>query len=185
MRVVSTVKSWLENYYDDFAEDESLQVALKDFVTKMVPTVGAPAAQLLSTLQKRQEQTPPVSSDAPASPSSLVDLQLSWETVDELEVARQICLLEFKIYSSILAKETLNLNWSKHKERSPNVLALIEQFNRVRFSLSLPFPFHSPPFLIFTRVDVALGDNHDCQAAEIVGESHSVEQIHHPCSSSI
>lgn len=127
-RVIGVVKAWIETYSDDFFGDDSLKDSLVQFIEKMMKSVNS-ASQLKSILQKRLEKhkaNPVYKMEIPA-----VQLNSKWLDMDEHVVAQQICLLEFRIYSSITAKETLNNNWQKHKEHSPNVLALIEQFNRV------------------------------------------------------
>ena len=95
----------------------------------MTNVLEAPAQQLSNILQKRVEKHRATSFVDNISVIHSIDT--CWLTMDEKKVAEQICFLEFRLYSAITAKETLNQNWSKHKEKSPNVLALIEQFNRV------------------------------------------------------
>lgn len=50
-----------------------------------------------------------------------------------LEVARQLTLLESNYFVQIQPRECLNQCWSKDKANAPNMLALIERFNMVRF----------------------------------------------------
>ncbi len=59
---------------------------------------------------------------------------LQW---DELEVAKQLTLIEFEIFSKIQAIELMDLAWSKPKlkYKSPNVIDLINRANKV---LQLP-----------------------------------------------
>ena len=140
LRVVGTIKSWLETFFDDFSDDQSLQDALKDFLQTIIPVMGQPAQQILTLLQKGGNRN--VSEESSIAPKENINFDdLHFEDLDENEIANQLCMREFKIYSAILVNEILNLNWSKHKERSPNVLALIEQFNRV-------FPFSLSPFFL-------------------------------------
>ena len=128
-RVIGVVKAWIENYTDDFWDDNTLLEELKNFIVKMTNVLEAPAQQLSNILQKRVEKHRATSFVDNISVIHSIDT--CWLTMDEKKVAEQICFLEFRLYSAITAKETLNQNWSKHKEKSPNVLALIEQFNRV------------------------------------------------------
>ena len=132
LRVVGVVKAWIESYTDDFIDDESLNMALVDLINKMGKTMEAPSAQLNHILQKRLDKRSSKCLSAPKVEVTLGSQNgFDWLQMDETEVAQQICVLEFAIYRAISAKETLNLNWSKNKERSPNVLSMIEQFNRV------------------------------------------------------
>lgn len=58
---------------------------------------------------------------------------LSFISIDEEELARQLCLGDFEVYSRIRPPELLNLAWSvkKLQHRAPNVLALIDRFNKI------------------------------------------------------
>eukprot|EP00300_Choanocystis_sp_HF-7_P009228 c16327_g1_i2.p1 GENE.c16327_g1_i2~~c16327_g1_i2.p1 ORF type:complete len:314 (+),score=47.62 c16327_g1_i2:463-1404(+) len=69
----------------------------------------------------------------PKVPKSICSPVLSWLDIDEEELARQLCLLDFVDYSAIRPVELLGLAWSKpHKRhRSPNVLRAILRFNIV------------------------------------------------------
>ena len=62
-----------------------------------------------------------------------LSLSLKLLEYDEHEFARQLCLLEFNIFSRIQSTEFMGQAWSKPKEshRSPNILALIEDFNNI------------------------------------------------------
>ena len=106
----------------------------------MGQTLEAPAAQLNNILQKRFDKH---LKDTPDPLPQVTEVpNYNWIEMDETEVAQQICILEFSFYRSISAKETLNLNWSKHKERSPNVLEMIEQFNMVGHQITFFFPLY-------------------------------------------
>jgi len=50
-----------------------------------------------------------------------------------LEVARQLSLIDYKVFSTIQAKEFLNQAWSKEalRARSPNLRAMIKRSNDV------------------------------------------------------
>jgi len=72
-----------------------------------------------------------------------VKLNAGWLDVDGQVVAHQMCLFEFRLFSAISPKEILNQNWQKHKEKSPNVLAYIDQFNKtarwVQYAIVKPY----------------------------------------------
>lgn len=55
-------------------------------------------------------------------------------TVSPVELARQLTLLEYEMYHCIQAKECLDQNWNKKgkETKSPNILNLIHQFNKVQ-----------------------------------------------------
>jgi hypothetical protein len=53
---------------------------------------------------------------------------------DPVELARQLCLLDFEIYSVIGRSELLNQNWEKpdRAKLSPNITEMIKNTNSVR-----------------------------------------------------
>jgi len=59
--------------------------------------------------------------------------RLELTDLDEEEIARQLCLIEFNLYSSIKPSELFNLAWSKPqlKHRSMNVLKMIDRSTKV------------------------------------------------------
>jgi len=56
LRVVGVVKAWIENYSDDFFDDDTLNDELVQLINKMGKSLGAPALQLNNILQKRLEK---------------------------------------------------------------------------------------------------------------------------------
>lgn len=76
-------------------------------------------------------------------------LNITFLDIHPIEIARQLTIIEWNIYKSILPSECTGLAWSKKNaaERAPNVLAMINRFNVVR--ISRPFPFLYLPFLLF------------------------------------
>ncbi len=71
--------------------------------------------------------------------------------VSPVEIARQLTLLDHKIYSSIQPKEFLNQAWSKEalKDRAPNLRGLIRRSNDVGIFFVFVFVFC---FLFFVFV---------------------------------
>ena len=56
------------------------------------------------------------------------------DDIHPLEFARQMALVDHALYRAIQPGEVLHMNWTKDAtkhERAPNVLKMIEQFNRV------------------------------------------------------
>jgi len=50
-----------------------------------------------------------------------------------LEVARQLTLIEAELFRNIRPRECLNQAWNKDPDRAPNILAMIDRFNMVRY----------------------------------------------------
>ena len=71
-----------------------------------------------------------------------------------MEFAKHLTLVEMDLYAAISPKECLNLAWSKKKDEAPNVLGIIEQFNRVRIGASFLFQFMSQ-FLLNVFTDLS------------------------------
>lgn len=82
----------------------------------------------------------PVPHPPPMLPAALTKKSVPAEQIPFLEwpmkeLARQICIIDFEIFSKIQPKECLNQSWTKEsrKEKAPNIYRLIQWFN----SLSL------------------------------------------------
>ena len=110
--------------------DTNLKNELSKLIAKLSRVAPTPAQQLKKILDKQFEKYREKKSLIGIEPIQN-DLTLSWLNMDETIVAQQMSLYEFNIFASVATKETLNLNWSKRKELAPNVLALIDQFNKV------------------------------------------------------
>jgi len=69
----------------------------------------------------------------PIVPKNVFSPNLTWEDVDEEELARQLTLIEFEYIYKIRTPEFLHQSWSrpKLKHRSPHILSMIRRFNVV------------------------------------------------------
>eukprot|EP01103_Thecamoeba_quadrilineata_P003225 TRINITY_DN13025_c0_g1_i1.p1 TRINITY_DN13025_c0_g1~~TRINITY_DN13025_c0_g1_i1.p1 ORF type:complete len:285 (-),score=35.04 TRINITY_DN13025_c0_g1_i1:197-1051(-) len=78
--------------------------------------------------QETQEEKENQPSPVPKLPSAA---SLSFLDMDPAEVARQICLIDQRIYRSITLREFLNQSWNKDQREitAPNITASIRQFN--------------------------------------------------------
>ena len=139
MRVISTLKAWLEEHWKfDFENNPPLQNALLDFMKELQgPTWGARAAQINSLIQRVSEPQKSV------IPYKLPDSHSYEENFDAsnlfvrigdftaVEFARQLSIFNFRLYEKIAPCELLNQCWNKEnkEERAPNVIRLIRQFN--------------------------------------------------------
>lgn len=61
--------------------------------------------------------------------------------LDVVEIARQLTIIEWKMYKLIQEKELLGLAWQKKdsEKRSPNLLNFISRFNQVTNFRSVDF----------------------------------------------
>ncbi|KAI8387507.1 ras guanine nucleotide exchange factor domain-containing protein [Blakeslea trispora] len=119
LRVFNIMKNWLENYYID--EDERLLGRFEYFAnTNIRDTSSLAANQLLKLIKKRVELSSTgemkkivpnaVSGPDPIFPKNITNFQLL--DIDPLEMARQLSVLDFKLYSSIRPIELLGKAWS-------------------------------------------------------------------------
>lgn len=117
------VKSQMEEFVaKELSNTENLQI----FASAITKALSSPKA----SDQVHISEKPP----APLLPKNLgPDQGLTFFVVEELEVARQLTLLTYDIYSKIRPEEFFNQNWSKEKTKhlSPNLNNLVKLFNDV------------------------------------------------------
>ncbi|KAL1921320.1 uncharacterized protein VTP21DRAFT_11036 [Calcarisporiella thermophila] len=143
LRVFNVLKNWLENYFMD-AEDIRYLPALKEFALKtMQQHMSMPASQLIKLIDKRISQPDAcgirkmvanASINIPLSilPRNLQRIKL--EDLDNLEIARQLTLMDARLFNRINPVECLNKIWSAEDSTgniAENVKALIEQSNQM------------------------------------------------------
>ncbi|CAM0140420.1 unnamed protein product [Umbelopsis sp. WA50703] len=142
LRVFNVLKNWIETYFID--EDCMALQRLQRFANDtMRDTLSFSADQLDKLIKKRQETDDQgglrkmvlnlgVQAPAPIVPKNMKRLKLL--DIDSLELARQLTILDFKLYSSIRPIECLNKAWSKDDARGDiavNVKSSIEFCNQV------------------------------------------------------
>eukprot|EP01156_Anaeramoeba_ignava_P002039 Anaeramoba_ignava/a217381_69.p1 GENE.a217381_69~~a217381_69.p1 ORF type:complete len:764 (-),score=277.08 a217381_69:108-2399(-) len=148
LRVCNVIKNWIEKHYSDF--QTKLKKEMLDFIENTIATDGHVSLSnqlknlLLSgpktTVQIKQSgnnvksfEDQKLTAPEPKVPKNIFSPTLSLFDVDEEEIARQLTIREFSIYSAIKPPELLNQAWSKakYKHRATNVLMLINRFNEV------------------------------------------------------
>ncbi|KAJ3450658.1 ras guanine nucleotide exchange factor i-related [Anaeramoeba flamelloides] len=139
LRTVSLLKTWLENHFSDFNEgllsevDRFIQTELRGslrklFTEKLLKQINSRIP--MNTFQKITPSEPP---PEPKVPKNIFSKNLKLFDIDEIEIARQITLIDFEIFSQIKPAELLNCAWSKDKlkHRAKNVLHFILRFNQL------------------------------------------------------
>lgn len=144
------MKSWLENYGTDSAEDIHTERLIYNFATVSPydDFFNAPMDQLLRLVRMREDgekslrkvtpsrhrETP-----APSLPKSLKNLKFL--ELDPLEIARQLTIMEASMWGKIQPVECLKKAWSDKTEDgnlandfSPNIKAMIAMTNQVSIS---------------------------------------------------
>eukprot|EP00033_Pygsuia_biforma_P003660 GCRY01004008.1.p1 GENE.GCRY01004008.1~~GCRY01004008.1.p1 ORF type:complete len:1016 (+),score=234.23 GCRY01004008.1:232-3279(+) len=139
LRVFNVLKVWISEFYEDF--DDALLTKLNNFIEEVIVGDGHLqfATQLRKALAKGVDINRKVKhmfSEPPPKPilPKISAQRLKLEDIDVVEIARQMTLAEFDLYTAIKASELVNLAWEKPSERfrCPNVLRMIERFNEVQ-----------------------------------------------------
>eukprot|EP01112_Ceratiomyxa_fruticulosa_P003017 TRINITY_DN13423_c0_g1_i2.p1 TRINITY_DN13423_c0_g1~~TRINITY_DN13423_c0_g1_i2.p1 ORF type:complete len:698 (+),score=159.41 TRINITY_DN13423_c0_g1_i2:79-2172(+) len=133
LRVANVLKMWLDKHFHDFEKDQELLNQVDLFIiNQLMVDKEAVAMNLKKLLTNRKVKLELSWSDeAPSTintrPESLfIDF-------DPTEVARQLTLIEEKIFKSIELKECLGQAWNKadKDELAPNIVTMIRRFNLV------------------------------------------------------
>lgn len=161
MRVSNFIRTWLEDHFEDFTENDSaLLRQLNEFMDSQMNVTDDNLAQLLrKTISKKQEGKDKVVVKMTGNPPATLmtdrwsDSETRLVDINPIEIARQLSLIDYKIFSSIQPKEFLNQAWSKEalKARAPNVRAMIKRSNDVRLRVLSCFlgGWCSHPFFFF------------------------------------
>jgi hypothetical protein len=142
LRVAAVIKTWMERNFVDI--DNRVAGRIREFITDQLPADGhADLARLLGgVLQRRLAERTARNrfiQSIPVTDMSVPEGQLSpvalFLALNESEIARQLTLIEFKIFEAIEPTELLNLSWNKPelKHRAPNILDMISRGNRLSF----------------------------------------------------
>ncbi|KAN0031401.1 hypothetical protein ACTFIV_005265 [Dictyostelium citrinum] len=143
LRVANVIRTWIKDYFSDF--NDKLIQNVKSLYENMKQSGNMSHAKILSeSLNAKikgmvgvddQKRAPTFTSPAPEPkvPKNIWSQTLDIFSVDEEEIARQLTLMDFEIFSAIKSTELLNQSWNKPKlrHRSPNVLTLINRFNEI------------------------------------------------------
>lgn len=140
-RVFNVLKSWLESHFHEGENDAFVQ-RIKDFATdEMVhsPAMATPANLLLRIIERRSgkgEQMKitmvmPSSAPPPILPKNF--RKIKFLDIDPLEMARQLTLMDSRLYNRIRPAECLGKAWSRENgiEIAKGVRDVISANNRV------------------------------------------------------
>lgn len=146
-RVVNILKTWIEHYWMESTDAESLQLLerinafAKNTVTNAKIPGGAPLATVIEQRVKGQDTsakklvlTLTGNAPTPILPKNMK--KLKFDIIDPLEFARQLTIVESRLYGKIKPVECLEKIWEKKDNddtggRAPNVRALILHSNQV------------------------------------------------------
>ncbi|UNI19677.1 cell division cycle- protein [Purpureocillium takamizusanense] len=146
-RVVNILKSWLDNFWMEEHNEESKQL-IRDVYTFARDTVKSTetpgSGPLMAVLDqrlsgkeagaRRMVQTVNQSAPTPIVPKNMK--KLKFLDIDVTEFARQLTIIESRLYGKIKAAECLNKTWQKkvgegEPDAAPNVKALILHSNQM------------------------------------------------------
>lgn len=145
-RVVNILKSWFENYWmesDDEASTKLLQ-RVYAFAKDSVATTKTPGSgPLMAVIEQRlkgdsmaKRLVLTIANSAPSSITPKNLKKLKFLDIDALEFARQLTIIESRLYGKIKPTECLNKTWQKkvtseEPDPAPNVKALILHSNQL------------------------------------------------------
>ena len=146
-RVVNILKGWFDNYWMEEQNEDSHELLrrvysfAKDSVAKTATLGSAP---LMASIERRMRGQDPnakglvptqaTSIPAPIMPKNMK--KLKFLDIDATEFARQLTIVESRLYGRIKPTECLNKQWQKKvapedNEPAPNVKALILHSNQL------------------------------------------------------
>ncbi|KAI8364223.1 ras guanine nucleotide exchange factor domain-containing protein [Blakeslea trispora] len=144
LRVFNIIKSWLETYFNE-EEDRHILISINHFTETVISdTMKFGAEQLTKLIKKRMmsEESGQIRKmklnfrtgemPVPILPKNMKHIKLL--EVDPLELARQLTVMDFKLYNRIKPVECLDKNWGKADLGdyiAVNIKASIEHSNQV------------------------------------------------------
>ncbi|KAI9695714.1 MAG: hypothetical protein M1836_006080 [Candelina mexicana] len=147
MRVVNILKGWFDNYWMEGNDEASKQLIrrVQSFAKDSVATTSTPGSGSLMTAveqrlrgqetnAKRLVLTLNTNTPTPIMPKNMK--KLKFLDIDATEFARQLTIIESRLYAKIKPTECLNKTWQKkvlegQAEPAPNVKALILHSNQL------------------------------------------------------
>ncbi|CAH0043961.1 unnamed protein product [Clonostachys solani] len=147
-RVVNILKSWFDNFWMEEFNEESKQLIrdVSSFASDTVKSTETPgSAPLIAVLTQRLSGKEPIqrkgmiqtlnqNTPTPIIPKNMK--KLKFLDIDVTEFARQLTIIESRLYGKIKPAECLNKTWQKkvpegEPDLAPNVKALILHSNQM------------------------------------------------------
>ncbi|KAL4920379.1 ras guanine nucleotide exchange factor domain-containing protein [Aspergillus aurantiobrunneus] len=140
LRVVNVLNQWLDGFWAERggAETHKNLLTLQLFASHITAgeTSAGAVQQLLEIIRCRLQGVERVKASQPSvvltPPKPILPRKLNklqFLKVDAMEIARQLTLMEWAMFSKIPGKELLDKNWQK--EESSNIRGLIRFFNQL------------------------------------------------------
>ncbi|KKZ64626.1 hypothetical protein EMCG_09455 [[Emmonsia] crescens] len=147
IRVVNIMKNWFDNYWMEPNDDANMRLLQRvyAFVKDSVGKTKTPGSQQLLTLVEQRMRgqdssakrlVPTISGNAPPSILPKNMKKLKFLDIDPMEFARQLSIIESRLYAKIKPTECLNKTWQKklgpdEPDPAANVKALILHSNQL------------------------------------------------------
>ncbi|KAG2185995.1 hypothetical protein INT43_002433 [Umbelopsis isabellina] len=142
LRVFNVIKTWLENFYNE-EEDQHIISRIMEFAEVTIrESMQFAAEQLIKLVKKRMDTddnsqfrkmilTLGSTAPPPILPKNMKRIRLL--DVDPLEIARQLTVMDSRLYIKIKPVECLDKNWGKEdsENMAANVKASIEYSNQI------------------------------------------------------
>ncbi|GAA5880559.1 hypothetical protein JCM3774_002009 [Rhodotorula dairenensis] len=136
-RVTNLLKAWVREYMDQEDLDRALLNRIREFALTTMTEKGQ-ALQICKSVDERMQGAArrPIGNLAPGPlPSPIVPRnlkKLKLVDLDTLELARQLTIMDSRLFQRITAQECLSKAWPKQfATDAPNVSAMIEMSNAV------------------------------------------------------
>ncbi|KAJ5963407.1 Guanine-nucleotide dissociation stimulator CDC25 [Penicillium vulpinum] len=145
LRVIYVLNQWLEHFWSEpkgIDTDRNLRI-LESFAKRATDVTETSATQQLLTIIRRRlagldcKRRPLSSTSAPPKPILPRKLEkLQFLKIDAKEIARQLTIMEARVFDKVQRDEFLNKNWEIKEspstpELAPNVRALIRYSNQL------------------------------------------------------
>ncbi|BGP55990.1 cell division cycle-related protein [Rhodotorula sphaerocarpa] len=136
-RVTNLLKAWVREYMDAEDLDRDLLERIRQFALTTMTEKGQ-ALQICKSVDERMQGAArrPIGNLAPGSfpppivPRNLKKLRLM--DIEPLELARQLTIMDSRLFQRITAQECLSKAWSKQfNTDAPNITAMIDMSNAV------------------------------------------------------
>jgi hypothetical protein len=150
VRIINVIKKWIELQLSDFVADPTLVAMLQGFVSVLKQTGGTEAIWAsnlqIALIQSEDEKENPsvvVTSEEdkppkPILPKNMIVRLMQFLDVNPLEMARQLTLIDSCALCKVPFDEYEHKKWSSEgsKKLAPNLLEIIERFNKTSFWIS-------------------------------------------------
>eukprot|EP00736_Rhodelphis_marinus_P002576 Rmarinus@m.16880 len=144
-QVISAVQMWLATAFaEDFEKNAEMLTQLEEFVITLraerSPMYASAVETLVHRLKRGLHSTVVVNAGMThiggRPPKSLMPRHMNHLfDVEPLEIARQLTLLDFELFSKINVAEFVDLKFAKADKatQSPNIVAMTDRFNKTAF----------------------------------------------------